>query len=68
MKIIASLALSNWGGLEIVELNDEYVSMRFNFGSPSRVHRRKSYTNAKGVYFKINGRRYYLNDFMVVSQ
>lgn len=68
MKIIAVLALSNWGGLEITELNDEYVSMRFNFGSPSRVHRRKLYANTKGAYFKINGRRYYLDDFMEVSQ
>lgn len=68
MKVIAVLTLSNWGGLEIVELNDEYVSMRFNFGTPSNVHRRKLYTNTKGVYFKINNRRYYLDDFMEVAQ
>lgn len=41
---ISALPLSNWGGIEILdivhEIND-YVVYRFNYGTPEKIHKAK---------------------------
>lgn len=40
-KPVAVYPMSNWGGIEILGVEDEYVYYRFNFGEPTEAHRAK---------------------------
>ena len=62
----AVLCLSNWGGVAIeVSNTGETVRYKWYEDKPSRWC--KIYYNRKSEpYFKIAGRRYYLNEFMRV--
>ena len=40
-KVIAVFPMTNWGGVEVLDVSDEYVIYRFNFGTPKEVHRSK---------------------------
>lgn len=63
----ATLALSNWGGIEI-EINStgEYVYYRW-YGKlclrPCKIYR----TSKGRAYFRIVGVRYYIDDFLRVN-
>ena len=74
MKTIATYLISNYGGIEILNLAydnfKEYdiVQYRFNFGNTEteKIHTVKLYSNTKGQYFKANNMRIYLNECMRV--
>ena len=43
-KAVATYGLSNWGGIEIMDILydiNDYVVYRFNFGEPQEVHKAK---------------------------
>ena len=62
---IAYKPFSNHGGVEILQCNDEHVLVRDNYGTPSKAHSSKIRFNAKGEpYFKHNGRREYMHDYL----
>ncbi len=64
-KIIASLPLCNNASIGIIGANDEKIIYKFSFEEKCR--KAKVYMNNSGeFYFKIQGRRYYLNEFMRV--
>ena len=61
------LTLNNWGGIEI-EINDTNESVRYRyFGNIGRKPCKISYTNKGRAYFRVYGRRYYLDEFMRVD-
>ena len=61
---IATLPLSNHGGISIIEIiSDEVVIMQYYDNRPKGY---KLYFNNKGVYFNFNGSRYYLAEFLRV--
>ena len=61
------LSISRWGGIEI-EINyiDESVRYRY-FGDIGRKPCKINYTNKGRAYFRMYGRRYYLDEFMRVG-
>ena len=64
-KPIACKPMSNWGGIEIMYADSDKVIARDNYGTPRRAHGAKVRYNAKGEpYFKHNGRREYLRDYL----
>ena len=61
------LCICNWGGIEI-EINDINESVRYRyFGEIGRKPCKISYTNKGRAYFRVHGRRYYLDEFMRVD-
>ena len=40
-KAIAVFPMTNHGGIEVLDVSDEYVIYRFNFGTPGEAHRSK---------------------------
>ena len=53
------------GGIEIMYADSDKVIARDNYGTPRRAHGAKVRYNAKGEpYFKHNGRREYLRDYL----
>lgn len=40
-KAIAVFPMTNYGGIEVLDVSDEYVIYRFNFGTPEEAHRSK---------------------------
>ena len=70
-KPVAVYPMSNWGGIEILDIEhgiDEYVIARFNFGTvEEKLHRIKIEYNKHGVpYFIMSGNRVRLDDCMRV--
>lgn len=64
-RLIACKAISNIGGIEILEANEDYVLFRENFGTPKRAQRSQVRYSATGIpYFIHNGRREYLRDYI----
>lgn len=62
---IAFKPFSSHGGVEILQCNDDRVLIRDNYGKPSKPHSSKIRYNAKGnPYFKHNGKREYLQDYV----
>lgn len=65
---VGALPLSNWGGLEILDLdiNEEAIVACFNFGNGREMIRRHRiiYTSAGRAYIRKAGRRYYLDNIM----
>lgn len=67
-KIIASLPLCNNASIGIIDFAyfDEKVIYKFSFEEKCR--KAKLYENNSGeFYFKIQGRRYYLNEFLRIE-
>ena len=61
-KIIASLPLCNIASIGIIEACDEKIIYKFSFEEKCR--KAKVYMNNAGeFYFKVQGKRYYLNEF-----
>ena len=61
------LSISNLGGIEI-EINRTNESVRYRyFGNVGRKPCKISYTNKGRAYFRVYGRRYYLDEFMRVD-
>ena len=56
-KPIGVYCMSNWGGLEILDIEhgiDDYIICRWNFGTPeTRIHRVKASYNAEDCTFKV---------------
>ncbi len=69
-KAVGYYCMSNWGGLEILDLNDECAIAAFNFGGVRQQIRRHKvcYTNAyeSRPYIRKQGRRFYLDQIMKV--
>lgn len=70
-KPIAVYPMSNWGGIEILDIEygiDDYVICRYNFGEPEdRLHRVKINYGARTTSIYIDGMRVRLNEFMRTS-
>ena len=71
MKAIAVKGISNTGGIAIYEIHDgyeAYVKWRLEYGQKEPGKMRKSkiyYTVSSGrAFFKVNGSRQYLDEFM----
>ena len=61
------LTLTNLGGIEIeINCTNEYVRYRY-FGNVGRKPCKISYTNNGRAYFRVYGRRYYLDEFMRID-
>ena len=65
-KPIASLCLSNWGGIVILTANDDYITSGFDFGDGIKsVYTTRLYTGVDGgYYFRRYGRTYHIDDFV----
>ena len=64
-KPLGGLCLSNWGGLEVYEINSDEIITGFNFGNGVKdLRHTKLYENTKGFYFIRFKTRYYLSDIM----
>ena len=50
--VVAVFPMTNHGGIEILDANDEYVVYRFNFGEPKEAHRAKIRYGARHSSFK----------------
>ena len=52
-KPIGVYPMTNWGGIEILAIEDyEFVFYRFNFGEPQEVHRSRLKFGEKVTSFK----------------
>lgn len=66
---IAYKSDSAFGGIEILDIeygiNDKVV-WRMNHGKPGKIHRSIIYNTVRSgrAYFKVNGRREYLDEYM----
>ena len=66
-KAIAVFPLTNWGGIEILDILDDYVVYRFNFGTPDKAHMSKIRYGANVTSFRTYlGYRINLDDCMRV--
>ena len=69
-NIIAVYPLSNWGGVEIMEIENginDLVVWRYNFGSAGKAHKTKvDYTTAGRAFFRTKHFRVYLDQCMRV--
>ena len=70
-KAIGVYPMSNWGGLEILDIEygiEDYAIACFNFGNGRRnIRRYKIYSTPSGdSYIRKEGRRYYFSDIMRV--
>jgi hypothetical protein len=64
-KAIAVYPMTNHGGIEILDIFDDYVVYRFNFGTPDEAHRSKIRYGASVESFKTYaGYSIRLNDCM----
>lgn len=69
MKAIAVKGMTNFGGMAIYDIDGDYVKWGYEFGNKKeKIHTSKIYyTVSSGrPYFKVNGRREYLDEFMRV--
>ena len=70
-KAVGTLPLSNWGGLEILDILygiDDYAVACFNFGTGRQQIRKHKiqYTQAGRSYIRKQGVRYYFDEIMRV--
>ena len=66
VKPVGIMPLSNWGGLEVLALEEYRVLACFNFGT-GRQHIRYhkiEYTASGREYFRVYGVRYYLDEII----
>ena len=71
-KALGTLTLSNWGGLEILDIKygvDDYVVACFNWGTGrQQIRNHKIITAPSGrPYFSKNRYRYYLDEILWVD-
>lgn len=63
----AYLCLTNGGGI-FIELNDTGKAVRYQWYNQKPSRWVKLYYNCNGdAYFKINGKRYHLNEFLCIN-
>lgn len=65
-KAIAVCPISNFGGYEIYECNDERVHVGINNGDTIEDcgTRQIKYTSSGRLYFNLGGQRHYIDDFI----
>lgn len=65
-KTIAVYPISNFGGYEIYECNDERVHVGINNGDTivDCGTRQVKYTSSGRPYFNLGGQRHYIDDFI----
>ena len=65
-KPIAVYPMSNWGGIEILDIEhgiDDYAICRYNFGEPEKkIHRIKIKSGASVDYIMVDGTYVRLDD------
>ena len=67
---IAGKAWTNTGGIAIYDIVNEYhetyVLWKWDYGGSKkeRLHKSKVYTEGERPYFKVNGRREFLDEYM----
>lgn len=54
-EVIAVYGISNWGGISIYDISDDYITAQW-FNDTPRCY--KLYHNTKGTYFNLCGRVY----------
>lgn len=68
-KVIAVLPDSAFGAIEILAIDCDRVTARYNYGKPEKERRFKlNYNERKGSYFRMDNRRLYLDDFLRVAR
>lgn len=69
MEIIATKPTCNWGGIVILEANDEVVTSAEDYGNGllRKATARVRYNLEGEPYFMRQGRREYLKDYMKVG-
>lgn len=67
-KPIGVFTLCNFGGIEILNIIDDYVIACFNFGTGRQQIRTHKiyYTTSGRAYIRKQGNRYYFDEFMRV--
>ena len=62
-KPVGTIHLCNWGGLEVLSINNEEVVACFNFGNGREMFNTHKiiYTSSGRAYFRKQGKRYYLD-------
>ena len=65
-KAIAVIPLSNWGGLEILAINDDQLLACFNFGTGRQQIRWHNvhYPESGRAFIRKQGVRYYLDQMI----
>lgn len=67
-KAIAVKSISAFGGIEILDIEygvNDAVIWRTNYGTPGKTRRSRIYYTKNGrPYFKMNGHREYLDEYM----
>lgn len=64
-KPLAVYGICNTASLEIMEINEREEKVLVSFNRANATWRKLYYTQ-KGAYFRLDNRRYYLNEFMRV--
>lgn len=68
-KAIGVIPMSNFGGIEILDMDSEYIVACFNFGTGrQQIRRHKIEASCSGRnYFRKQGRRYYFDEVLNVG-
>lgn len=67
-KAVGYAPITNWGGLEVLALEDEHIVACFNYGTRNRIRRHKiQYTRSGRPFITKMGNRYYLDEIMRAS-
>lgn len=67
-KAVGYITLNNFGGLEILAVNDDEVVACFNFGTGRQQIRRHKiqYSTSGRCYIRKQGTRYYFDQMMAI--
>lgn len=63
-KPVAVMGLSNWGGLEILDINSEEAVACFNYGNGRKSIRRHKVYDGDRPYIRKYGTKYYLDEMI----
>ena len=58
--------MSNFGGLEVLDINSDFVICRFNFGTPDTLHRVRLNYGVNNTTFRVNGMTFKCSEIMRV--
>lgn len=62
---IAYRMTSAYGGIEILRIDERKGQVHWRYGGERKEHRTQLYYSAtQGPYFKVNGRREYLSEYL----
>lgn len=65
-KPVAVYPMGNWGGLEIFDINEDYVVCRYNYGEPDKLHKVKIHYDENKAYFRLDSLIINLKDCMKI--